>query len=159
MTLTEQTLAPNFTAQTNGGNTISLSDYKGKWVILYFYPKDNTTGCTKEACDFNDNFQSITAKNTVVLGVSPDDVKSHDKFVKDFSLSFQLISDPEKTICNQYGVWGEKSMYGRKYMGVLRTTFIIDPKGTIQKIYEKVTVTKHVKTVIKDLEQLQSISK
>jgi len=159
MQLSEQTKAPNFTAQTNGGNTISLSDYKGKWVILYFYPKDNTTGCTKEACDFNDNFQYITAKNTIVLGVSPDDVKSHDKFVNDFSLSFLLVSDPDKTICNQYGVWGEKSMYGRKYMGVIRTTFIIDPKGKIQKIYEKVTVTKHVKTVLKDLEQLQSTSK
>ncbi len=155
MSISENTLAPNFTASKNGGDTLSLSDLQGKWVILYFYPKDNTSGCTRQACEFEENSNKIKAKDAVILGISPDSVKSHDKFVDDFSLSFPLVSDSDKSICNAYGVWVEKSMYGRKYMGVERTTIIIDPTGMIQKIYPKVKVPNHVQTVIKDLEHLQ----
>jgi len=130
--------APNFTAKDQNGNTVSLSDFKGKTVILYFYPKDDTPGCTAEACDFRDNYQSLIGKGFEVIGVSTDDEKSHKKFESKFNLPFPLIADTEKEIVEAYGVWVEKNMYGKKYMGTARTTFIINPDGIIQKVIDKV---------------------
>lgn len=157
MSLEIGSIAPVFTAAANAGKTISLEEYKGSWVVLYFYPKDDTSGCTKEACGFRDNFERISGSNkAVVLGVSPDSPKSHDKFIGKYELNFDLISDESHDICNAYGVWVEKSMYGRKYMGVERTTFIINPKGEIAKIYNKVKVDGHIDAVIADLEKLQA---
>src|SRR5664280_3180667 len=120
-----------------------LSAQKGKVVVLYFYPKDNTSGCTTEACEFRDAQTKIVAKNAVVLGVSPDSAKSHKKFAMKFNLPFTLVPDEDQRICKAYGVWKEKSMYGRKYMGVERSTFIIAPTGRIQKIFRKVKPTDH----------------
>ena len=123
--------APDFKAETDSGETISLKDLRGKKVVLYFYPKDDTTGCTKEACDFRDNFARLKRAGAVVLGVSPDPVKKHVKFKEKYDLPFTLVSDPDKTICVLYDVWKEKSMYGRKYMGVERSTFVIDRKSHV----------------------------
>lgn len=136
--------APDFTAPVDGGENLKLSSLKGKKVILYFYPKDNTPGCTTEACDFRDNATEIDGKGAVVLGVSPDSVKSHDKFKAKFELPFTLISDEDHAIAEAYGVWQEKSMYGRKYMGIVRSTFVIDEKGKIAEVHEKVKVKGHV---------------
>jgi len=130
--------APDFTAKDQNGNTVSLSDFKGKNVILYFYPQDNTPTCTNEACNFRDNYQSLLGKGFSVIGVSPDTEKSHKKFETKFELPFPLIADPDRKIVEQYGLWAEKMMFGRKYMGVLRTTFVIDPKGKILKVIDKV---------------------
>lgn len=148
-------VAPEFTAQIDGGNSLSLTDYKGKWVVLYFYPKDDTSGCTKEACAFRDNMERITSLDSVVLGVSPDKVNSHDKFKDKYNLNFNLIADPEKTICNSYDIMGEKSMYGKKYMGVIRTTYIISPDGSIAFVYSNVKVDGHVDAVISKLSELK----
>lgn len=136
--LKEGDKAPNFTAKDQGGNPISLSDFKGKKVILYFYPQDNTPTCTKEACNFRDNYQSLLSKGFQVIGVSFDTEKSHQKFIKKFGLPFPLMADPDKKIIEAYGVWGEKTLFGRNYMGTLRTTFIIDEKGKIEHIINKV---------------------
>ncbi len=136
--LKEGDKAPNFTAKDQDGNAISLSDFKGKKVILYFYPQDNTPTCTKEACNFRDNYQSLLGKGFQVIGVSFDTEKSHQKFIKKFSLPFPLVADPDKKIIEAYGVWGEKTLFGRNYMGTLRTTFIIDEKGKIEHIINKV---------------------
>jgi peroxiredoxin Q/BCP len=133
--LKEGDAAPDFTVATSGGGKLSLVDCKGKSVILYFYPKDDTPGCTKEACSFRDNFAALKKKGAVVLGVSPDPVKAHDKFVAKFKLPFKLLADDEKKIVTAYGVWGEKSFMGRKYMGVNRVTFLIGPDGRIKKIW------------------------
>ena len=130
--------APDFTAKDQNGNTVSLSDFKGKNVILYFYPQDNTPTCTNEACNFRDNYQSLLSKGFSVIGVSPDTEKSHKKFETKFNLPFPLIADPDRKIVEQYGIWAEKTTFGRTYMGVLRTTFVIDPKGTILKVIDKV---------------------
>jgi peroxiredoxin Q/BCP len=130
--------APDFTAKDQNGNTVSLSDFRGKNVILYFYPKDNTPTCTTEACNFRDNYQSLLSKGFAVIGVSTDNEKSHKRFEKKFSLPFPLIADPDRKIVEQYGLWAEKMMFGRKYMGTLRTTFVIDPKGNILKVIDKV---------------------
>ena len=130
--------APNFIAKDQDGNPISLSDFKGKKVILYFYPQDNTPTCTKEACNFRDNYQSLLGKGFQVIGVSFDTEKSHQKFIKKFSLPFPLVADPERKIIEAYGVWGEKTLFGRNYMGTLRTTFIIDENGKIEHIIHKV---------------------
>ncbi len=137
-TLKEGDKAPDFTAKDQNGNSVSLSDFKGKTVILYFYPKDDTPGCTAEACDFRDNYQSLIGKGFEVIGVSTDDEKSHKKFVTKYNLPFPLIADESKEIVEAYGVWGEKSMYGKTYMGTNRTTFIIDDNGIIKKIITKV---------------------
>ena len=136
--LQEGDKAPDFTAKDQNGNMISLADFKGKTVILYFYPKDDTPGCTAEACDFRDNYQSLVGKGFEVIGVSTDDEKSHKKFETKYSLPFPLIADESKEIVEAYGVWGEKNMYGKKYMGTMRTTFIINADGFIQKIIDKV---------------------
>lgn len=130
--------APEFTAKDQNGNSISLSQFKGKKVVLYFYPKDSTPGCTAEACDFRDNYQGLKAQGIDVLGVSIDDEKSHQKFITKYELPFTLLADTDKAIVEAYGVWGEKSMYGKKYMGTNRTTFIIDEEGNIAHIISKV---------------------
>jgi len=136
--LQEGQAAPDFTAADQDGNTVSLNQFKGKKVVLYFYPKDDTPGCTAEACDFRDNYQGLIAKGIVVLGVSVDDEKSHQKFATKHSLPFTLIADTDKKIVEAYGVWGEKNMYGKKYMGTNRKTFLIDEEGNISHIISKV---------------------
>ncbi len=138
ITLKEGDKAPEFTANDQNGNTISLSDFTGKTLILYFYPQDNTPTCTKEACNFRDNYQSLLDKGLDVIGISFDTEKSHKKFIDKFQLPFTLIADPEKKIIEAYGVWGEKKLYGKVYMGTLRTTFIIDQNGFINHIIQKV---------------------
>lgn len=143
--------APEFSLVADSGEKVSLKDYKGKKVILYFYPKDMTSGCTQEACDFRDNIKKFEKKNTVVIGVSPDDTKSHNKFKDKYELPFTLLSDESKKMLLDYGVWQEKSMYGRKYMGVVRTTFIIDENGKIEKIFEKVKVPGHIDELLDSL--------
>lgn len=137
-TLKEGDSAPLFSAKDQNGNIVTLSQFKGKKVILYFYPKDNTPGCTAEACDFRDNYQSLIAKGMEVIGVSVDDEKSHQKFIDKYTLPFTLIADTDKVIVNAYGVWAEKNMYGKKYMGINRSTFVIDETGHIAHIIKKV---------------------
>jgi peroxiredoxin Q/BCP len=149
--LKEGDKAPDFTAKDDSGKTLSLKDFRGKNVVLYFYPKDMTTACTQEACDFRDNMARVKRKGAVVLGVSPDSETRHAKFRDKYELSFPLLADEELKIVNAYGVWKEKSMYGRKFMGVERTTFIIDDKGKIAKIFPKVRVAGHVDQVIEAL--------
>jgi peroxiredoxin Q/BCP len=146
--LKEGDVAPAFTVATNGGEKISLADYKGKNVILYFYPKDDTPGCTKEACAFRDNFAEFKKRGAVVLGVSTDPVKSHDKFVEKFKLPFTLLADEDKKIVEAYGVWGEKSFMGRKYMGTNRVTFLIGQDGKIKKIWPQVKPEEHAEEVL-----------
>ena len=146
--LKEGDAAPNFSVATNGGGTASLADFKGKNVILYFYPKDDTSGCTKEACGFRDHFAEFKKRGAVVLGVSTDPVKSHDKFVKKYSLPFTLLADEDKKIVNAYGVWSQKTFWGRKYMGTHRVTYLIGPDGRIKKIWPDVKPEEHVKEVL-----------
>ncbi len=140
--------APPISALDQLGKTVNLSDFLGKTVVLYFYPKDDTPGCTKEACGFRDDYASFTNKGVVILGVSPDDTAKHKKFVDKYNLPFSLLADPEKVICQAYGVWKEKSMYGRTSMGVERTTFVISPEGKIDKIFAKVKVEGHISKVL-----------
>lgn len=146
--LKEGDLAPDFTAATNGAGKVSLSDYRGRNVILYFYPKDDTPGCTKEACAFRDQFASFKRKGALVWGVSVDSVKAHDKFVAKFELPFQLLSDPDHNIVAAYGVWGEKQFMGRKYQGTHRVTFLIGPDGKIRKIWPQVKPEEHAAEVL-----------
>jgi thioredoxin-dependent peroxiredoxin len=141
--------APDFTLPTDGGGSITLSKLKGKKVIVYFYPKDDTSGCTAEACGFRDSEPDFTKSGAVVIGISKDTVASHDKFKKKYDLPFILASDKEGDVCESYGVWVEKSMYGRKYMGIERSTFLIDEKGVIRGVWNKVKVTGHVDEVLK----------
>ncbi len=146
--------APSFKLKNQDGKTISLNDLKEKNIILYFYPKDNTSGCTKEACNFRDEFPKFGKLNAVILGVSPDSVESHLKFKNKYKLPFDLLSDEKKEVLKKYDVWKEKNMYGRKYMGVERTTVIIDGKGKISKIFPKVKVDKHNAEVMEALKEL-----
>ena len=141
--------APLFEGRDQDGNVIKLSNYKGKKVILYFYPKDNTPGCTAEACSLRDNYEELIKKGFVVLGVSPDTEKSHRGFAEKFHLPFPLIADPDKKIMTAYGTYGEKMMYGRKVTGVIRTTFIIDEKGLIEKVIKKVDTKEHAPQIFK----------
>ena len=143
--------APDFSLLNQDEKKISLKDYFGKKVVLYFYPKDDTSGCTKEACSFSDDLPKFSKIDAVILGVSPDSVKSHKKFSVKYKLKFDLLADEEKVVVEKYGVWKERSMYGRKYMGVERTTFIIDEKGKIKKIFSKVKVDGHNKEVLEAL--------
>lgn len=143
--------APDFSLLNQDGKKISLKDFLGKKVVLYFYPKDDTSGCTKEACNFRDEFPKFTKTKAVILGVSPDSVKSHKKFAEKYDLNFDLLADEEKKVVEKFEVWKEKSMYGRKYMGVERTTFIIDEKGKIKTIFNKVKVDGHNKEVLEAL--------
>ncbi len=140
--------APAFTTHTSGGGRLSLADFAGQNVILYFYPKDDTPGCTKEACAFRDGYADFKKRGAVVLGVSPGPVKSHDKFVKKFQLPFPLLADTDKKIVEAYGVWGEKIFMGRKYLGTHRVTFLIGPDGKIKKIWPKVKPEEHAAEVL-----------
>lgn len=146
--------APDFRLPRNGGGDISLSDLKGKAVVLYFYPKDDTSGCTAEAIDFSALGAQFEAANTVVIGISPDTVKSHDKFAAKHSLTVMLAADEDKGALEAYGVWKEKSMYGKKYMGVERTTFLISPDGKVAKIWSKVKVPGHAQAVLDEAKAL-----
>jgi thioredoxin-dependent peroxiredoxin len=148
ITLKEGDMAPEFTTATNGGGKVSLSDFKGKNVVLYFYPKDDTPGCTKEACGFRDNFAEFKKRGAVVLGVSTDSGKSHDKFVEKYKLPFPLLADEDKKIAGAYDVWGEKSFMVRKYLGMLRVTFLIGPDGRIKKIWPQVKPDEHAAEVL-----------
>jgi thioredoxin-dependent peroxiredoxin len=140
--------APLFALSDGDGKTIALKDLGGKKIVLYFYPKDNTSGCTKEACSFQDNLSAAKKKGAIVLGVSADSADSHARFASKYGLSFPLLSDEKKEVLKTYGVWKEKSMYGRKYMGIERTTFVLDEKGNITHIFPKVKVDGHVNEVI-----------
>jgi thioredoxin-dependent peroxiredoxin len=152
MGLKQGDAAPSFSLPATGGRTISLADFAGKKVILYFYPKDDTSGCTKEAIAFNGLRDRFAAAGAVILGVSPDGVKSHDKFQAKYELAFPLLADEEKAMLEAYGVWVEKSMYGRRYMGVERTTFLIDGSGKIARIWPKVKVPGHAEEVLDAVE-------
>lgn len=143
--------APDFEGVNQDGEKVALKDFAGKKLILYFYPKDNTPGCTAESCNLNDNYNDWLEKGFEVLGVSPDSVKSHQNFKNKYNLKFDLIADVEKEILQKYGAWGEKNMYGKKYMGVLRTTFIIDENGVIEEIFEKVKTKDHTNQISKSL--------
>lgn len=151
MTLKIGQIAPSIQLPDQGGKTLELKDYKGQWVLVYFYPKDDTPGCTKEACQFRDNFPKFKKLKAVILGISVDSVKKHEKFVAKYELPFTLLADENKEVVNKYGVWAEKSMYGRKYMGTLRTSFLVDPAGKIAKIYEGVKPERHAEEVLEDL--------
>ncbi len=141
--------APDFAVNDEKGNKVSLSDFKGRKVVLYFYPKDNTPGCTAEACNLRDNYQALQKAGYVVLGVSTDDEKSHQKFIDKFELPFPLLADTTKELHEKYGTWVEKSMYGKKYMGTARVTFVIDEHGKIEEIIEKVKTADHTAQILK----------
>ncbi len=145
------TIAPDFTLKDSNGNDVRLSSFKGKRVILYFYPKDSTPGCTKEACSFRDNKTELDKTNTVILGISKDSEESHRRFIDRNSLNFTLLSDPEGTVIQSYGAWGEKKLYGKSYMGIIRSTFVIDENGIISKVYDKVKVATHAEDILKEI--------
>ena len=140
--------APAFALTADSGETVSLADLKGRKVVLYFYPKDDTEGCTVEACEFRDRWAQVRKTGAVVLGVSPDSVTSHGKFRKKFHLPFPLLADPDHEVAERYGVWGKKSMFGRKYFGIIRTTFVIDEAGRIAKVFERVRPKGHAHMVL-----------
>lgn len=145
--------APDFTGKDQNGEEIKLSDYKGKKVVLYFYPKDDTPGCTKQACSLRDGFAELKKNNIEVLGVSADNKESHQKFIKKYDLPFTLLADTDKTIINKYGVYGEKNMYGKKFMGIKRTTFLIDEDGIIKKVFKRVKTGEHADEILKAFNQ------
>lgn len=143
--------APGFTALTDENKTVSLQDFRGKKVVLYFYPKDNTPGCTKQSCDFRDNFEQFSGLNAVILGVSRDSAESHARFKSNFKFPFTLLADTDSQICRAYEVIAQKSLFGKKYEGIERTTFLIDENGIIQAVWPKVKILKHVKKVLEVL--------
>jgi len=145
---------PDFSLPSTGAGPFKLSSARGKTVVLYFYPADDTPGCTKEACNFRDDYLQYRTARAVILGVSPDDETSHQKFKKKFNLPFPLLADKGHKVCEKYGVWAKKSTFGKQYMGVIRSTFIIDPKGRIAKIFEKVRVPEHSQEVLSSLGEL-----
>ena len=149
--ITEGQKAPTFTLPDQDGNIHSLSDYKGKKVLLYFYPKDDTPGCTTEACNFRDSYEDFQTRGLVILGVSADSVEKHKKFADKYNLPFPLLSDEDHEVCEAYGVWGEKNFMGRKYMGISRSSFLIDEEGNIEKVYEKVKPKEHAGEVMGDI--------
>lgn len=149
--LTEGSPAPEIDLPTDGGGHILLSDLRGEKVLVYFYPKDDTSGCTKESCSLSENIKSFEHLGCTIIGISKDSVKSHDKFKAKYNLQFPLASDQDGDVCERYGVWIEKSLYGRKYMGIDRTTFLIDEHGKIQKIWPKVKVDGHTEEILEEL--------
>jgi len=149
--ITPGSKAPAFSLPSDTGETISLEGLRGRPVVLFFYPKDDTPGCTTEACEFRDNWQAVQQSGAVLLGVSPDGVDSHRKFREKFSLPFPLLADEDHAVADAYGAWGEKSMYGKKYYGVLRTTFIIDAAGSVRRVFEKVKPAGHAAEVLEAL--------
>ncbi len=149
--LKEGDKAPGFSGKNQDGNEIKLDDFSGKKIILYFYPKDNTPGCTAEACNLNDNYDSWLEKGFAVIGVSPDSIESHKKFREKYKLKFDLLSDPEKEILQAYDSWGLKKNYGKEYMGVIRTTFVINENGIIEKIFKKVNTKDHTNQIVNSL--------
>jgi len=153
-TLTEGSKAPAFKGKDQDGNTVSLADYKGKKIVLYFYPEDDTPTCTVQACNLRDNFGLLKKEGFAVLGVSPDEPKKHKKFEAKYSLPFTLVADPDHTIIDKYGVWGLKNLYGREYMGLHRTTFLIDKKGIIRKIFLKPRSKQHTEEILKAWKEL-----
>jgi len=156
MSVTEGQIAPDFTLPATDGSTVRLSDLRGKKVVLYFYPKDDTPGCTKEACSFRDNLGVLQSMGVVVLGVSPDSVASHQKFAQKYGLPFPLLADEGAQVATTYGVWKEKKQYGRTYMGIERTTFLIDENGIVQRVFPKVKVDGHVEEVIEAIRSLEA---
>ncbi len=152
--ISEHTAAPDFTVATDTGTQLRLSSLRGRNVVLYFYPKDDTPGCTVEACELRDAFPRFSKTNAVILGVSPDSVASHQKFKRKFELPFTLLADTDHAIAEAYGVWVEKSMYGKKYMGIQRATFVIDKKGSVAKVYPKVKPEGHAAEVEAELKTL-----
>jgi thioredoxin-dependent peroxiredoxin len=144
-------IAPDFTLAESGGGTRSLHDLRGRSVILFFYPKDDTPGCTKEACSFRDSYADYQGIDAEILGISRDDVKSHDKFTAKYNLPFPLLADLDHQVSEAYGAWGEKSLYGRKYMGMIRTTYLIDTEGKVQQVWTKVKPAGHAHEVLKAL--------
>lgn len=149
---TSGSIAPDFKLPDQDGREHSLSGYKGSWVLLYFYPKDDTSGCTKEACVIRDTFPDFGKLKAIVLGVSVDSIESHKKFAQKYELPFTLLADTEKQVVNLYGVWGKKKFLGKEYDGIFRTSFLIDPKGMIAKVYEGVNPVVHAAEVLKDLQ-------
>ena len=150
--LKEGDKAPQFVGLNQDEKEIKLSDFKGKKVILYFYPKDDTPGCTAESCNLNENYDELTKLGFEVIGVSPDGIPSHNKFIAKYKLAFNLIADTEKEILEAYGVWGEKKMFGKTYMGVLRTTFVISEEGIIEKVFTKVKTKDHTNQILSEME-------
>ena len=150
--LQEGDIAPGLSLESEAGDTIRLADLRGRRVVLFFYPKDDTSGCTKEACGFRDALPEFDAQGAVVLGVSPDDVDSHEKFRDKYDLNFPLLADPDHAVAEAYGAWGRKKLYGREYEGILRSTFLIDPDGRIEKIYRKVKPAGHAEEILAELE-------
>jgi peroxiredoxin Q/BCP len=153
--LKEGQIAPEFCLPDLDKGEICLDELRGKWVVLYFYPKDNTKGCTMEALEFTAAEEDFNNQGAIILGVSPDDIKSHVKFKEKYDLSLNLLSDTEKNVLEKYGVWQQKKMFGREYMGVVRSTFLIDPNGKIRRIWRKVRVQGHVDTVLQKLKELK----
>jgi peroxiredoxin Q/BCP len=151
-TIKEGDKAPAFSGKNQNGEQITIEQFKGKKLILYFYPKDNTPGCTAESCDLRDGYEELKGKGYEVVGVSPDSEKSHQNFSSKYNLPFHLIADTEKEILNAYGAWGMKKMYGKAYEGVLRTTFIIDENGTVVKVFTKVKTKEHVQQILMEME-------
>ena len=151
--LAEGTKAPLFTLADQNGNNVNLSDFRGQKVVLYFYPKDNTPGCTKEACSIRDNMPDFSRLNVKILGVSRDSGESHRKFIEKQNLNFTLLSDPEHKVMEEYGAWGEKTLYGKKSMGVIRSTFVINEDGVIEKVYKKINTSTHGEDLKKYLEE------
>lgn len=156
MTIKAAMPAPRFNIPISAGENLSLSDFRGRILVLYFYPRDSTPGCTAEACDFRDSLARLKAMGAEVVGVSKDSLKRHDSFSKKQGLNFPLLSDENSTLCEDYGVWKEKSMYGKKFMAVERTTFLIDGEGVVRKVWNKVKVKGHVEEVTKAVEELQA---